>query len=127
MSTIRVSSEDVEAIFEAWRGRQKRPHLCRLTEDRKDLIRKRLRLGYSVQDFLALIEYAYKSNDPGPRWWRGENPNSRTYLDLDNLFRKGALASRIEAALNWKEDGSSTAEEADDNFGPFRLISGGKS
>ena len=126
MSTIRVSSEDIEKVFEKWRSHQKRPHLCRLTEDRKDLIRKRMRLGYSVDDFLALIEYAYRSNDPGPRWWRGENPNTRTYLGVDNLFRKEPLASRIEAALNWQEDGSHTVEEQDDNFGPFRLISGGK-
>ena len=60
---MKVSKKDVEAIFEAWKKRRDRPHLCRLTVDRADLIKKRLRLGYEVSDFLLLIDYAWESDD----------------------------------------------------------------
>ena len=118
-------SQEIELIFEEWKKRQPRPQLCRLTEDRKSLIRQRLSLGYDAADFVALIEYFFESNDSDAKWMRGENPRRKTYLDLDNLLRKGKLAGRVEAALLWKLNSRKNIQDDDDNFGPFRLIRGG--
>jgi len=118
---------EVQEVFEFWKQKQKRPHLCRLTKARKALIKSRLDEGYKPEDFRVLFEYAWGSTDPGPRWWRGENPDRKTYLTLESLLRATKLAPRIENAWNWhldkQEAHSNPAPE--DNLGPFRLIRGG--
>ena len=123
---MKVSKKDVEAIFEAWKKRRDRPHLCRLTVDRADLIKKRLRLGYEGFDFLLLIDSAWESEDDGPRWWRGNNPTRKKYLTIDALLRREKLASRIEAALIWHEDGrgANSRPDSEEYFG-MRLVGGG--
>lgn len=99
---------EVELVWEEWRKRQKRPDLVRLTAERRRLISARIKLGYSADDLCALVAYAYESDDDRPRFWRGETgdgPDSRTYLDLENLFRVHKLGERVPAALEWREGG----------------------
>ena len=117
-----MTNEETEKVFNAWKVRQKRPQLCRLTKERRKLIKRAFNDGFSADDLVALIEYAYESKDPGPRFWRGENQQKRVYLDLVNLFRINKIAGRVEEALNWKLD---LDQEEEDNYGPFRLIRGG--
>jgi hypothetical protein len=125
MGTKRIAAADIVAVFEAWKSRQRRPALCRLTEERRRLIRARLGLGYDRDDLIALFDYIWASSDAGPRWMRGDNPGGKPYLDLDNLLRVGKLASRIESALNWQADNRPNVDADADNLGPFRLIKGG--
>lgn len=96
-----ISEADVDRVWAAWLARQARPGACRYTEDRKKLIRKRLALGYSADDLVLLVRFAWEADAPGPRWWRGENPDARTYLDLDNLLRESKLGPRVQAASEW--------------------------
>lgn len=99
-----ATSEDVERVWREWAGRQQRPDLVRLTAERRKLIGARLRLGYSAEDLVALVRYAYEADEPGPRFWRGENESRRTYLDLENLLRVGKLGDRVPRARLWAED-----------------------
>lgn len=96
---------DVDRVWNAWRDRQQRPDLVKFTAERRDLISARLRLGYSAEDLIALVRYAYESQDPGPRFWRGENDRQTTYLDLENLLRKTKIGKRITLALAWASSG----------------------
>jgi len=116
-----MDGQKIERVFNEWKSRQKRPHLCRLTKDRKSLILSRIKDGYTEEDLIVLIKYAFESTDAGPKYWRGANDQRRLYLDLTNLFRIGKLASRVEAAHNWLLD---LEEGEKDNYGPFRLIRG---
>lgn len=104
-----ISETDVDRVWAAWLARQARPGACRYTEDRKKLIRKRLALGYTADDLVLLVRFAWEADEPGPRWWRGENPDRRTYLDLDNLLREGKMGPRVQAASDWA-DGRSGAD-----------------
>jgi hypothetical protein len=103
--TMAITSADITTVWEAWVSTRPRPKLCRLTAERKKLIRARLKLGYEPGDLVAVIRYMNESNDGQARWMRGENPRNRTYLDLENLFRVHKLGERVEAALAWLEDG----------------------
>ena len=101
-----VTAEEVQRVWEAWRVRQKRPDLVRFTDERDKLIRKRLALGYSADDFVALVRFGYEADDDRARFWRGENPDRRTYLDLENLLRLEKLGARIPVAVAWAEGSS---------------------
>lgn len=114
-----VKQSEIEEVFEEWKLNQKRPDMCRLTDDRIDLIRSRLGRGYSVEDLLVLFDYAWESDSPEARYWRGDNPRRRTYLDLANLLRSTKLAARVEAARNWKMD---QRERTTDSAGPYALL-----
>ena len=120
-----ATAKSIEMVFEAWKIRQIKPQICRLTSDRKDLIRVRLGIGYEPSDFIAVIEYMFESMESDAKWMRGENPRKKRYLDLSNLLRKEKLAGRVEAALLWQMDKGSSTADLDDYFGPFRLIRGG--
>ena len=113
-----VRDEEIEQVFEVWRSRQARPSVCRLTEDRQDLIRARLAKGYSVEDLRILLEYAWESPEADARFWRGDNSRGRSYLDLANLLRAGKLAGRVEKARAWVERRHT---EALDFAGPYRI------
>lgn len=115
-----VRSDEIETVFEAWRARQTRPEACRLTDERRDLIRVRLALGYEVEDFVLLVRYAAESDEPGPRWWRGDNPTRKRYTDLANLLRREKLAGRVEAAREWLH--RSVDRETENLAGRFRLV-----
>jgi len=115
-----VRSDEIEQVFEAWKAKQGRPEACRLTDERRDLIRVRLALGYDVEDFLLLIRYAAESDEPGPRWWRGDNPTRKRYTDLANLLRREKLAGRVEAAREWAD--RAAERETENLSGRFRLI-----
>lgn len=114
-----VRAEEIEQVFAEWRSRQARPDVCRLTDERRDLIRVRLALGYEVEDFLLLVRYAAESDDPGPRWWRGDNPSRKRYTDLASLLRREKLAGRVEAAREWID--RATERETENLSGRFRL------
>ncbi len=107
-------------MFASWRDRQARPAICKLTDERRDLVRVRLALGYDVEDFLLLVRYAFESPEPGPRWWRGENPSGKKYLDLASLLRREKLAGRVEAARAWLD--RIEERERENVGGRFRLV-----
>lgn len=120
MPTPFIPLADIERVFEAWRVRQARPQVCRMLADRKDLLRKRLALGYSPDDLIAVIEYIYEADEPDPKWMRGQNPRHRAYLGLDNILRREPLAGRVEAALVWKESKSGATEHEDAD--PWKIV-----
>lgn len=94
---------DTERVFEAWRARQKLPSACRFTTARRRLIASALREGYTVEDLLLVLRWAYDSEDRAAKWLRGEVPeNRRPYLDLENLFRISKVAARVECAAEWE-------------------------
>lgn len=97
------SDADIKQVFEAWRGRQRSPDRVKLRESRRKLIRDRLSHGYDADELVSLIAYAYEADTAEAKFWRGENTDRRTYLGLDNLFRVGKLADRVDRALDWTE------------------------
>lgn len=101
---MKPTSEEIETVFEAWRERQKRPSRVRLTKGRRDLIRRRLQNGHTVDDLLTVIRYAYEADVAEARFWRGENLQRATYLGLDSLFRIGKLDDRVDRAYDWLDD-----------------------
>jgi hypothetical protein len=115
-----IDREDIKRVFTEWLLIAARPTTCRLTLDRQDLIRWRLQLGYTADDLVLLLRYARESDDPGPRWWRGDNPNGRRYLDLRNLLRRSKLADRVDAARAWE---ARRTEQVSESAGRFRLVS----
>jgi hypothetical protein len=125
----KIDGAAVEAVWNAWRDRQKRPHLCRFTKDRRELIAKRLALGYLPEDLVALIRYAHEANERGPRWWRGENPDRVRYLDLSNLLVERKLGARVQAALEWADRGAQEPAEPPPvaRRGALALYRGGRS
>ena len=127
----KISAGDVEAVWVAWRDRQANPGRCLFTEDRKTLIRKRLKLGYKPEHLALLFRYAHESPDRGPRWWRGENPERTKYLGLDQLLREAKLADRVQDAMEWEAKGAravvpDTAGEPVARRGRLALYRGGR-
>ncbi len=99
-------ADDAEIVWAAWAARQKMPGACKYTKDRATLIAKRLALGYSAEDLVLLIRYAWESDDPKPTFWRGEHHGAgekpATYLDLANLLVESKLGGRVQAAREWE-------------------------
>jgi len=91
----------VARVFQAWAKRQAAPDRCRLGDASRRMIRSALR-DASEGDLLTLIDYAYDADEPGPRYWRGENDMKRTYLGLDNLLVAKKLAGRVQDATAWR-------------------------
>lgn len=116
----RVTSEDVETVFEAWRARRARPDLTRLTQERRDLIRSRLALGYTVEDLVCLMRYAYEASSDEALWWRGGNPRRVKYMDLSNLLRKEKLGGRVDRAREWEDSLGNPAAATEDPQPDFR-------
>lgn len=114
-------SEDARTVWEAWARRQRVPAACKYTADRERLISKRLALGYSADDLLLLIRYAWESDDRHPQFWRGEHPEAgpdpKTYLDLANLLVEAKLGARVQAAREWEAASAGTGEHP--NVLPF--------
>ena len=103
-----VKAEDVERVFEAWQRRQARPQWNRLTDEREKLIRARLKLGYTADELITLVDFAYDSDHDSARFWRGERTGHhrgprKTYLDLENLLRVHKLGARIPVVMEWAE------------------------
>lgn len=96
-----VSAADVDAVVEGWRARMERPGAVKVTADLRRTVADRLRLGYTAADLLALVAYAWEADEPGPAWWRGENPTGTRYLHLTSLLRQEKLSGRVHAALEW--------------------------
>ena len=112
-----IPEPDILAVWEVWRDKQSRPELCHLGPGAKGIITKALR--EAAKDSLThLIKYAYESNDPGPRYWRGQNDSGRTYLGLDNLLQIGKLSSRLQAAAEWGDAPKTMLEDGTD-YGPM--------
>lgn len=100
-----------EQVFLRWRGYQARPKACKFTAARRKLVNRSL-ADYEVEDLVALVDYAYRADEPGPKFWRGDNRQGRTYLDLVNLLSNAArLPGRVEAALAWVAKGAQEVPE----------------
>jgi hypothetical protein len=84
-------------VFDAWKAHRERPELTRLTKDRQKLISDRLGLGYTPEDFVALVNFVHLSSDQWCVYMRNNQ-----YTGLDYLLRKEKLADRVERALNWQ-------------------------
>lgn len=107
-----VKAGEVELVWDEWQKRQRRPDLVRLTDERRKLIRARLALGYTTPELVALVRFAYESSDRRARFWRGENEDKKTFLDLENLLRVTKLGDRIPVAVEWAERGEPGAGAA---------------
>lgn len=107
-----------EQVFEFWLAYQKRPDLCKLTVARRKLLKRALK-DYDALDLCALVKYAYEANEPGPKYWRGDNRQDRTYLDLVNLLSDAArLPGRVEKAVTWldaREAAPATSQAIEDD------------
>jgi hypothetical protein len=113
---------DVKVVWDCWRKRQSNPDALALTSSRSTI--ERGLKSASIDALCALIDYAYDSDEPGPRFWRGENDRGQTYLGIDNLFRNEKLASRVQMALEWRrsrEHKKHTARPADDGAAQLDL------
>ena len=93
----KATPEQVQQVFDAWKSYRSRPDVIRFTTERQKLIQNRIGLGYEVEDFLALFEYVFTSNDQWPVFMRLND-----FTGLDNLLRKEKLADRMEKAMLWK-------------------------
>ena len=71
----------------------------------------------SVEQLIDLIVYAYEADEPGPRFWRGENSHNRTYLGLDNLMVASKLQGRLQLVAVWKDKNGHTEDGT--NLGPL--------
>lgn len=91
---------DVERVWQGWRDRQDKPGACRLGDTARAQVRRALREA-TPEQLLLLLRFAYEADDAGPRFWRGENANRRTYLGLDNLLVASKLQGRLQNALAW--------------------------
>lgn len=121
-----VTAEEVDRVLEAWRLLRPRPEAVRLTEERRVLVRARLRLGYSADDLVLVVRWAHEAPDEGARWLRGQHPkNSTPYLDLDNLLRIAKLGSRVEAALNWQANQAAGRPGTEESADPYRVVPAG--
>jgi hypothetical protein len=93
----KATDEQIQTVFDAWKAHRERPELTRLTKDRKKLISDRLGLGYTPEDFVALVNFVHLSSDQWCVYMRNNQ-----YTGLDYLLRKEKLADRVERALNWQ-------------------------
>jgi hypothetical protein len=95
--------DDAKVVFEAWQEYQVNPFRCRLTTRRRKLINARLK-EHPPEELVALVQWAYESDDAAARWLRGENDRRQAYLDLENLFRVSKTAPRAERAMEWLDE-----------------------
>jgi hypothetical protein len=93
----KATDEQIQTVFDAWKAHRERPELTRLTKDRQKLISDRLGLGYTPEDFVALVNFVHLSSDQWCAYMRNNQ-----YTGLDYLLRKEKLADRVERALNWQ-------------------------
>lgn len=113
-----IVSNDVERVFETWQKHQREPSRCRLGSGSRTVIEAALR-EVDVDSLVEFVDYAFTSADAGPRYWRGENAQERTYLGLDNLCRTTRLAGRIEAMRAWKAKQGRQSSDNGTTLGPL--------
>ncbi len=128
------TDEQVQQVFAAWRALRPNPGLVVLTPARSSAIRARLRDGHTVEQLVALVQYAHHGDSNEARWWRGDNPDGREYVDLVNLLRAGKTAARVERAWAWLHqlpgaprpgEAQHVAEDVPDvNLGPMAAFRG---
>jgi hypothetical protein len=113
-------ASDVRTVWDAWRARQARPQACVLGQSAQRIIRGAL-TETTTEGLIALVEYAYEADEAGPRYWRGQNDQRRTYLGLDNLLVRAKLASRVQLALEWssRSSPSVSVDGQRDTLGPL--------
>lgn len=99
-----IPGSDIEAVFDEWKATRTTPAACKLTDERRDLITARLRLGYTADEIRRVIRYIARADTPDARWMRGANPRRREYLDLTHILRKQRLGERVEASATWEAD-----------------------
>lgn len=111
-----VPDDSVQAVFDCWKARQEKPGACKLGAATQKMIRAALQES-SVEQLIDLIVYAYEADEPGPRFWRGENSHNRTYLGLDNLMVASKLQGRLQLVAVWKDKNGHTEDGT--NLGPL--------
>ena len=116
------NDENILLVWNAWKNRQRRPASCHLGAGSKKIIVGALKEA-EAKDMVSLIAYAYEADEAGPRYWRGENQQGRTYLGLDNLLRVTKLASRLQMVVAWVESnesrGTTTGRGIQTDLGPM--------
>jgi uncharacterized phage protein (TIGR02220 family) len=95
-------SEGPRAVFEYWRHKTGKLK-AKLSNARKSKIQARMREGYTADDLKLAIDGL-----AGSPWHNGENPQHRSYLDLEQITRAG---TRVEKFM---EMGRNTREQAGD-------------
>jgi|7_EtaG_2_1085326.scaffolds.fasta_scaffold00045_21 hypothetical protein len=116
---VAASSSEVYTVYEEWRKRQIRPGACKLGPATQETIRGGLR-NATVEQIVNLIRYAYEADEPGPRFWRGDNQSGRKYLGLDNLLVGKKIESRLQMVSEWLEkETKSTAMGDGTDLGPM--------
>ena len=129
------TDEQVQAVYSTWRALRPNPQLVVLTPARASAIRARLREGHTMAQLVALVVYAHQGDSNEARWWRGDNPEGREYMDLVNLLRATKTAARVERAWAWfyelagaPQPGSAQYEADGDvpdaNLGPMAAFRG---
>ena len=113
-------SADIKRVFESWRELQRRPNACRLGPGAKRAIKRGLQ-ETDADSLILIIQYAYKSDDAQPRFWRGQNAQKATFLGLDNLFRSEKIAARLQNALAWRSQNADRVSPSGDgtDLGPM--------
>lgn len=110
---------NVTQVWDEWKNRQDRPEACRLGTGARTHIERALREATADQ-LVTLIRFAYEADEPGPRFWRGQNQQQRTYLGLDNLMRIGKLQERLQLALSWASQNAGRSGDGDGtDLGPM--------
>lgn len=91
----KISNDDVLDVFQYWVEQDTRTGgttlAKKLTNDRRQKIRARLKEGYEVEQLKQAIDY-YLSQP----FYLGENDRSKRYTDLTTIFRTG---SKVEEGL----------------------------
>ena len=96
------SPQALKEVWNKWRSYQRNPTACHLGPATKSMIERALK-ECGRQQLVDLLAYAYEADEAGPRYWRGENQQRRTYLGLDNLLRVNKLGGRVEMMQGWLE------------------------
>lgn len=122
----------VAEVFETWAdARQTRggalfaagkrpalPGVVSLTKDREGQIGRALDHGYTAEDLVALVRYAFEADVWEARMWRGEErEGGGEFLGLDNLLRVTKLSDRVDRAREWIATAEDAAEDADPEDG----------
>lgn len=123
--------EDIQRVFTLWKSYRPRPELCRLTGNRRKLIRTRLK-DWTPEDLCVLVRYANEADTSEARFWRGQNDRGQEYLDLVNLLRGTKMDGRVERAHLWADEQDRRTKDEDEglDLGPMgqvlRVIQGGR-
>jgi hypothetical protein len=88
---VSCKQDDVRTVFDAWVSICERDRSrTKLTADRRNKIKARLREGYTVDDLIATCHGVMRSD-----FHRGDNPNGTVYTDIKTIFRDGSQVEKF--------------------------------